>query len=122
MKFSTIFIIVMMMFSLSTIVGCKKEEKPNYNYTNFKEEPTKKIKKVKKTQKLTSEEGEEIEYSFWFVVWEVKGEGTKVNSIVIQPHPGFSIKEFKEEHGENNFINNLIEISYDTYLVNTQKD
>ena len=120
MKFSTIFIVILLMLSVSVNVGCKKEEKPRYNYTNFQEEPTKKIKKIKKTEKIQNNEGEDIEYSFWFVVWEVKGKGTKVNSIVVQKHPGFSIKEFKEEHGEDNFINNLVEISYDTYLVNTQ--
>lgn len=120
MKKSIFIILILMILSL-VLFSCK-EEKPNYNYTNFQEEKVdkKEARKVKKSKELESEEGENIEYSFWFVVWQVKGSASMVNSIIVQEHPGFSMKEFKEKHGEGNFILSFTEISYETYLLNIE--
>jgi len=120
MKFSTIFILTIMFFSIS-FIGCNKAEKPNYNYTNFQEQKTnkKEVKKVKKSKEIQNDD-ENIEYSFWFVVWEIKGEGTKVNTFIAQPHEGFSMKEFKKEYGENTFLVNLVEVSYATYKIDSE--
>jgi len=127
MKQTSIFIILIMIFSLS-MIGCKKEEKPNYNYTNYVEESVKKEKnepfpatvdleeKVKKDKEQYNSEG----ISCWFVVWELKNKPSKVNSFIMQPHKGFSMKEFKEKHGEDTFIVNLVEVSYGTYLINSE--
>jgi len=114
MKHAKIFI-TMILITISLLFFSCKDEKPNYNYTNYTEETVKKseVKKVKKTT-----ETETGEYSFWFVVWEIKGKGTKVNSFIAQPHEGFSMKEFKEKQGEDSFVVNLVEVSYDTYQIN----
>lgn len=115
-------IFILMLAILSLVLFSCKEEKPRYNYTNFQEEKIdkKEAKKVKKTKELENDNGENVEYSFWFVVWEIKVSGGKVNSIIAQPHPGFSFKEFKEKYGDGNFIISFTEISYDTYLINAE--
>jgi len=118
------FILVMLLMSISLLSFSCKEEKPNYNYTNFQEETTgkqikvKKVKNQKKT-KAYSVDGELVEYSFWFVVGEKKGSTTRINSYMAQPHPGFSMKEYKEMH-DDAFVLNLVEISYETYSIDSK--
>ncbi len=122
----TLYGMVLAVFALMMLVSsCKEEKKPNYNYTKFRELPkeeiskseitVKEVKNDKKSQLCEDDDGEVREYSFWFVVWEIKDNGGKVNTYVAQPHEGFSMKEFKEHYGEDSFILNLIEISYETY-------
>lgn len=117
-------LVLLLMVLLLAIVGCKKEETPRYNYTNYVEEPVKKErnKLFKKSTKIDNEVIKEPDSSFgnsyWFVVWEVKGTNTKVNTFITQPHLGFSMKEFKENHGDDIFLINLVEVSYHTYNIN----
>jgi len=112
MKSTKLIFILIMIFSLS-IIGCNEKDKPNYNYTNYKEET---VKKVQKDKEQYNFEGR----SCWFVVWELKNEPKKVNSFIMQPHKGFSMKEFKEVYGEDTFVVSLSEVSYGTYLLNTE--
>jgi uncharacterized membrane protein len=57
-------------------------------------------------------------YSFWFVVWTYDG-SSKVNAFIAQPHVHFSMEEFKEfSKGDNNFLLNLVPVSYETYQAN----
>lgn len=115
---------VLLIAAMSLLLfSCKlKKEKENFNYTTtYEEKESPKIEMVTEPVEVggeiaTTEDG--IVYSFWFVVWMDKNSSNdmKVNSIIAQEHPGFSMKEFKEFAGENSFLLNLVEVSYETYL------
>lgn len=110
-------ILFLFILSLITFLSCDNKEERIYDYTQIEESSKKELnKKIEKDKEQYNSEG----FSCWFVVWEVKGKSTKVNSFIMQPQKGFSMKEFKKEHGEDTFLVNLVEVSYGTYLLNTK--
>jgi hypothetical protein len=54
--------------------------------------------------------------SYWFVVWSKNpDDGSRINGIIEQEHPYFSMKDFKEKQGKKTFLLNLERVTKEAW-------
>ena len=96
---------VIFIFMSLIVTSCKNDDNDVKSY-DYREYQTTEPIKVENTYT----ENDTV-YSYWFVVW-MTPKGDRVNSIIVQPHSYFSMKEFKKDVAtKNDFLLNLVPVT-----------